>query len=158
MSKTTQLWGEVKTSLPVIELEIYNCSIHKPCRLCLGMACANTSWSEENFSCSICLDVFSSPVSTPCGHNFCRTNWVEDPGNLKHKQPYEHYKLYISMSGHSLNLGHISKNLCRLTRFIFFIQFNKILKEWKMPDRNVEDKISQCVCYFFEIQVLQIFD
>ncbi|XP_030210465.1 E3 ubiquitin-protein ligase TRIM39-like [Gadus morhua] len=37
------------------------------------MACANAPWSEENLSCSICLDVFSSPVSTPCGHNFCRT-------------------------------------------------------------------------------------
>ncbi|XP_059933142.1 E3 ubiquitin-protein ligase TRIM39-like [Gadus macrocephalus] len=37
------------------------------------MASAKTSWSEEYFSCSICLDVFSSPVSTPCGHNFCRT-------------------------------------------------------------------------------------
>ncbi|CAL8386179.1 unnamed protein product [Boreogadus saida] len=32
-----------------------------------------TSGSEEDFSCSICLDVFNSPVSTPCGHNFCRT-------------------------------------------------------------------------------------
>ncbi|CAL8290398.1 unnamed protein product [Lota lota] len=37
------------------------------------MASANTSRSEEDFSCSICLDVFYSPVSTPCGHNFCRT-------------------------------------------------------------------------------------
>uniref|UniRef100_A0A3Q4MPL9 Uncharacterized protein n=1 Tax=Neolamprologus brichardi TaxID=32507 RepID=A0A3Q4MPL9_NEOBR len=24
-----------------------------------------------NFHCSICLSVFSKPVSTPCGHNFC---------------------------------------------------------------------------------------
>ena len=44
-----------------------------PCRLCLGMASADTSRSKENFSCCICLDVFNSPVSTPCGHNFCRT-------------------------------------------------------------------------------------
>ncbi|XP_056460903.1 tripartite motif-containing protein 16-like [Gadus chalcogrammus] len=36
------------------------------------MASANTLWSEENFACPICLDVFNRPVSTPCGHNFCR--------------------------------------------------------------------------------------
>ncbi|KAM4566707.1 E3 ubiquitin-protein ligase TRIM39-like isoform 1-T2 [Odontesthes bonariensis] len=27
---------------------------------------------EEQFQCSICLDVFVEPVSTPCGHNFCQ--------------------------------------------------------------------------------------
>uniref|UniRef100_A0A3B1KHB8 E3 ubiquitin-protein ligase TRIM39-like n=1 Tax=Astyanax mexicanus TaxID=7994 RepID=A0A3B1KHB8_ASTMX len=29
--------------------------------------------SEDQFHCSICLDVFTDPVSTPCGHNFCIT-------------------------------------------------------------------------------------
>uniref|UniRef100_A0A3P9QA47 Si:dkey-46i9.6 n=1 Tax=Poecilia reticulata TaxID=8081 RepID=A0A3P9QA47_POERE len=29
--------------------------------------------SEEQVHCSICLDVFTNPVSIPCGHNFCQT-------------------------------------------------------------------------------------
>ncbi|XP_030586610.1 E3 ubiquitin/ISG15 ligase TRIM25-like [Archocentrus centrarchus] len=37
------------------------------------MSAASCLLSEDQFLCSICLDVFMNPVSTPCGHNFCKT-------------------------------------------------------------------------------------
>ncbi|XP_016405239.1 E3 ubiquitin-protein ligase TRIM58-like [Sinocyclocheilus rhinocerous] len=42
--------------------------------------------SEEQLLCSICLDVFNNPVSTPCGHSFCMTCIGHYWDSVKHCQ------------------------------------------------------------------------
>ncbi|KAI4795552.1 hypothetical protein KUCAC02_029810 [Chaenocephalus aceratus] len=36
------------------------------------MSAASCLPTEDQFLCSICLDVFTDPVAIPCGHNFCK--------------------------------------------------------------------------------------
>ncbi|XP_039668993.1 zinc finger protein RFP-like [Perca fluviatilis] len=45
------------------------------------MASVSILQSEDQFLCSICLDVFTDPVTTPCGHNFCK-NCITDHWNI----------------------------------------------------------------------------
>ncbi|XP_056133860.1 zinc finger protein RFP-like [Lampris incognitus] len=37
------------------------------------MASGSSLLSQEHFLCSVCLDVFTDPVTIPCGHNFCKS-------------------------------------------------------------------------------------
>ncbi|XP_008417580.1 zinc finger protein RFP [Poecilia reticulata] len=37
------------------------------------MALPSAFLSEDQFTCSICLEMFNNPVSTPCGHSFCQS-------------------------------------------------------------------------------------
>ncbi|XP_077935761.1 E3 ubiquitin-protein ligase TRIM21-like [Gasterosteus aculeatus] len=50
------------------------------------MSAASNLQSEDQFLCSICLDVFTDPVTTPCGHNFCMNcineHWNTSDQNL----------------------------------------------------------------------------
>uniref|UniRef100_A0A3P9DAV5 Tripartite motif containing 39 n=1 Tax=Maylandia zebra TaxID=106582 RepID=A0A3P9DAV5_9CICH len=53
------------------------CELKKKCfffflRQSADMSAASSLRSEDQFLCSVCLDVFTDPVSIPCGHNFCK--------------------------------------------------------------------------------------
>ncbi|KAL7403293.1 hypothetical protein ABVT39_027388 [Epinephelus coioides] len=53
------------------------------------MSAASCLLTEDQFLCSICLDVFTDPVSTPCGHNFCKTCITEQWNiNVPYQCPY----------------------------------------------------------------------
>ncbi|XP_068583141.1 E3 ubiquitin-protein ligase TRIM21-like [Cebidichthys violaceus] len=72
------------------------------------MAAANYLSSEEQFLCAICLDVFTDPVTTSCGHNFCKNCINENWNTNKHrymcpmckkvfkKRPELHVNIFIS--------------------------------------------------------------
>uniref|UniRef100_A0A3P9N5K1 E3 ubiquitin-protein ligase TRIM21-like n=1 Tax=Poecilia reticulata TaxID=8081 RepID=A0A3P9N5K1_POERE len=42
------------------------------------MSTASCLLSEDQFRCFICRNVFTDPVSTPCGHNFCKNCVTEN--------------------------------------------------------------------------------
>ncbi|KTF72972.1 hypothetical protein cypCar_00038012 [Cyprinus carpio] len=55
------------------------------------MAEASISWAEDQFSCSVCLDLLKDPVTIPCGHTYCKrciTNyWNQEDRKGIHECP-----------------------------------------------------------------------
>nr|XP_046235644.1 E3 ubiquitin-protein ligase TRIM21-like [Scatophagus argus] len=52
------------------------------------MAAARIVLSEEQLLCSICLDVFTDPVTIPCGHNFCK-NCITKSWKMNTSEKYQ---------------------------------------------------------------------
>ncbi|XP_028448998.1 E3 ubiquitin-protein ligase TRIM21-like [Perca flavescens] len=48
------------------------------------MASVSCLLSEDQFLCSICLNLFTDPVSIPCGHNFCK-NCITDRWDVNYR-------------------------------------------------------------------------
>ncbi|XP_041849420.1 E3 ubiquitin-protein ligase TRIM21-like [Melanotaenia boesemani] len=67
------------------------------------MSVSSKKSSEVQFLCSICLDVFTDPVSTPCGHNYCKNcitqHWdVNDVYNCPLCKEVFHYRPQLKVN------------------------------------------------------------
>ena len=80
---------------------------------------------EEEFLCSICMNVFRNPKLLPCRHMFCQsclTNWITNAQALEIEHSDNDDQLFM--------LGFISCPACRS-------KFNCASNEVQMPSLNV---------------------
>uniref|UniRef100_A0A3Q0SBA2 Uncharacterized protein n=1 Tax=Amphilophus citrinellus TaxID=61819 RepID=A0A3Q0SBA2_AMPCI len=93
------------------------------------MASAESLIAEENFLCSICLSVFTKPVSIPCGHNFCLDSKFKK--SVQEKVPAEKSCLVCLMSYCQIHLEPHQK--------IVALKKHKLI----LPVENLETRICE---------------
>uniref|UniRef100_A0A672GTV6 Bloodthirsty-related gene family, member 7 n=1 Tax=Salarias fasciatus TaxID=181472 RepID=A0A672GTV6_SALFA len=109
------------------------------------MAAAGAVLSREQLLCPICLDLFNQPVSTPCGHNFCR--------ECINRYWQSAYLLQCPMCKHKL----YKKPDLKVNAFISEVasQFKELMKRKDEPDATSQGDVSCDVCAGKKIQALK---
>ncbi|XP_051014227.1 E3 ubiquitin/ISG15 ligase TRIM25 [Acomys russatus] len=98
----------------------------------------------EELSCSICLEPFKEPVTTPCGHNFCRScldeTWVIQGPPYRCPQCRTVYQVRPQL--------HKNTVLCAVVeQFLQAEQARTPVEDWALPDRSVaSSSATQVAC------------
>uniref|UniRef100_A0A671N253 RING-type domain-containing protein n=1 Tax=Sinocyclocheilus anshuiensis TaxID=1608454 RepID=A0A671N253_9TELE len=46
------------------------------------MAEASVSVGQDQFTCSVCLDLLKNPVTIPCGHSYCMNSMGQSADDI----------------------------------------------------------------------------
>ncbi|XP_042351742.1 E3 ubiquitin-protein ligase TRIM21-like [Plectropomus leopardus] len=96
------------------------------------MSADSCLWTEDQFLCSICLDVFTDPITIPCGHNFCKTCITE------------HWKINVPYQCPNCKDVFLSRPKLRINTFISAMaaQFKQSAQQ-KASSRSSEQQVAK---------------
>uniref|UniRef100_A0A3Q1BQQ7 Uncharacterized protein n=1 Tax=Amphiprion ocellaris TaxID=80972 RepID=A0A3Q1BQQ7_AMPOC len=106
------------------------------------MSAASNLRSNDQFLCSICLDVFTNPVSTSCGHNFCKDCITKQWDNMDSCQCPKCKEVFKTRPVLQVNTSISESQMIQKRRLkIFEIRESLKIKQQKTAEKQAEDAI-----------------